>query len=136
MYLASFPGRRTIAEIAQYYAISQTHVAKVVTRLSQQGFVRSLRGVHGGVELARPAHEITIADVIVANEGGLHLLDCVAVPGVCVIQPGCRLKHVLQEAERRQLEYLREVRLSDVLPLPAPEPPAVVPLHMPSTPSS
>jgi DNA-binding IscR family transcriptional regulator len=39
----------------------------------------------------------------------------VGTENVCVIQPGCKLRHVLAEAERRQVEYLSGVRLADVV---------------------
>jgi Rrf2 family transcriptional regulator, nitric oxide-sensitive transcriptional repressor len=45
----------------------------------------------------------------------MHLLDCVGTPGFCVIQPGCKLRGVLAEAERLQMEYLMAVKLSDVV---------------------
>lgn len=36
--------------------------------------------------------------------------------GVCVIQPGCTLRGVLREGERRQFEYLDSVSLQELLP--------------------
>ena len=48
----------------------------------------------------------------------MHLLDCVAAPGQCVIQPGCILRGVLAEAERRQMDYLNSVSLEALLPTP------------------
>uniref|UniRef100_A0A7C4QN19 Rrf2 family transcriptional regulator n=1 Tax=Schlesneria paludicola TaxID=360056 RepID=A0A7C4QN19_9PLAN len=119
MYLAARPGRRNIAEIADFFGISQAHVAKVVTQLARWGFVRSIRGIGGGLELARPADEISIGAVVRASEGSLNLLECVSVDDVCVIQRHCKLRGVLREAERLQLEYLENVRLSDVLPFDA-----------------
>jgi Rrf2 family nitric oxide-sensitive transcriptional repressor len=119
MYLAARPGRRNIAEIADFFQISQAHVAKVVTQLARWGFVRSIRGIGGGLELARPADEISIGAVVRASEGSLNLLECVSVDDVCVIQRHCKLRGVLREAERLQMEYLENVRLSDVLPFDA-----------------
>jgi Rrf2 family nitric oxide-sensitive transcriptional repressor len=36
---------------------------------------------------------------------------------VCVIQPGCTLRGVLAEAERRQMEYLDGVTLESLRPV-------------------
>jgi len=115
IYLAGKPGRSTVSEIAGFFRISRDHVAKVVQRLAKLGYVRSIRGIGGGVELGRPATEITIGEVVRAMEGNMHLLECVGAEGVCVIQPGCRLKGVLAEAERIQMDYLNSVKLSDVI---------------------
>lgn len=116
MYLAGQNDRCTITDISEFFAISKDHLAKVVQSLARQGFVRSIRGVGGGLELARAPEEITIGEVVQGLEGNMHLLDCVAAgQQVCVIQPGCRLRKVLAEAERIQLEYLNGVRLADVV---------------------
>lgn len=116
MFLADRQGRANVSEIAEFFRISRDHLAKVARRLTQEGYVRSVRGVGGGLELARPSDEIRVGEVVEAFEGAMHLLDCVAVPDVCVIQPGCRLRSVLAEAERRQMDYLHSVRLADIIP--------------------
>ncbi|MCA9247010.1 MAG: Rrf2 family transcriptional regulator [Planctomycetales bacterium] len=115
IYLAGRPGRAQIREIADFYRISKDHVAKAVRRLAQEGFIRSVRGVGGGIELARPAAEISVGEVIKRLEGALGLLDCTSVERVCVIQPACRLKGVLAKAEQIQRDYLQSVALSDVV---------------------
>jgi Rrf2 family nitric oxide-sensitive transcriptional repressor len=116
MYLASIPERATIRQVADLFCISADHVAKVVQQLNRLGYIRSVRGVGGGIELGRPATEIHIGEVITAFEGPLHLLECVGRDGVCVIEDFCKLKRVLAEAERIQCEYLNGVTLHDVLP--------------------
>ncbi len=116
MYLAGRQGRASVGEIAEFYQVSKDHLAKVAQRLTREGFIRSIRGVGGGIELAASPDEILVGDVIERFEGTMQLLDCVAIDNVCRIQPGCRLRTVLAEAERVQMEYLRSVRLSDVAP--------------------
>jgi Rrf2 family nitric oxide-sensitive transcriptional repressor len=116
MYLASTTERATAAQIAQVFGISAHHLAKVVNQLSRLGYVRSIRGIGGGIELARVPAEIRLGDVIEALEGNLHLLECVATEHVCAIQSFCKLKGVLAQAERVQLDYLNQVTLADVAP--------------------
>jgi Rrf2 family nitric oxide-sensitive transcriptional repressor len=116
LYLGSRPGRATVAEVAGFYRISAHHLGKVVHHLGRLGVIRNVRGATGGMELVRPPSEITIGAVIRAFEGATRLLDCVDTPGVCVIQPGCRLRGVLAEAERRMMDYLAGVTLADILP--------------------
>lgn len=116
MFLALQSERAKAADVAAFYGISPTHVAKVVNQLARLGFVRSVRGAGGGIELARPATEVRVGEVIRAFEGDLHLLDCVGTRDVCAIQRFCPLMGVLAEAERRQMEYLDSVTLAEVLP--------------------
>jgi Rrf2 family nitric oxide-sensitive transcriptional repressor len=115
LYLAGNPGRASIGQVAQFFRISKDHVAKVVQALVREGYVRSVRGMGGGIELARQPAQITIGQVILDFEGNLRLLECVAAENICVIQPGCRLRSVLAEAERRQIDYLNSVKLSDIV---------------------
>jgi Rrf2 family nitric oxide-sensitive transcriptional repressor len=116
MYLASIPERATIRQVADLFRISADHVAKVVLHLNRLGYVRSVRGVGGGIELGRPATEIRIGEVISAFEGAVHLLECIGREGVCTIEDFCKLKRVLAQAERIQREYLNGITLQDVLP--------------------
>jgi len=88
----------------------------VVNQLSRLGYIRSVRGLGGGIELALPLEEIRLGEVIERFEGNLHLLECVGTENVCVIQPFCKLKGVLAEAERIQRDYLNSVTLADVAP--------------------
>jgi Rrf2 family nitric oxide-sensitive transcriptional repressor len=116
MYLATTGKRSTAAQVAQLYGVSTNHLAKVVNQLSRLGYIRCIRGVGGGIELAKQPGDIRLGEVVEAFEGNLHLLECVAIDDVCTIQSFCKLKGVLAEAERVQLEYLNGVTLADVAP--------------------
>ncbi|MEQ8789810.1 MAG: Rrf2 family transcriptional regulator [Pirellulaceae bacterium] len=116
MYLACRPQRTTAAEVAQFYGVSPNHMAKVVNLLARLGYVRSIRGIGGGIELARRPEEIRLGEVVEAFEGNMHLLECVAAEEVCAIESFCKLKGVLAEAERVQMDYLNSVTLADVAP--------------------
>ena len=48
-----------------------TFLVKILHELRMAGLVRTLRGPEGGHELARPAEEISIADILRAIEGPL-----------------------------------------------------------------
>jgi Rrf2 family protein len=57
--------------IAQAQEIPLKFLENILLELRHAGIVRSQRGVEGGYWLARPASEITLADVIRAVEGPL-----------------------------------------------------------------
>ncbi|MCR9115978.1 MAG: Rrf2 family transcriptional regulator [bacterium] len=116
MYLATVDERSTVAKVAQLYGISTNHMAKVVNQLSRLGYIRSVRGIGGGIELAKLPADIRLGEVIEAIEGNMHLLECVSTEDVCAIQSFCKLKGALAEAERVQLNYLNSVTLADVAP--------------------
>lgn len=116
MYAATRGERVRAADVASFFGISAAHISKVVNQLARLGYVRSIRGIGGGIELSRKAEEISVGEVVVAFEGNMHLLDCISMKDVCVIESFCKLKKVLSRAERIQYEYLRDVSLADVLP--------------------
>jgi Rrf2 family protein len=57
--------------LAQAQEIPLKFLENILAELRHAGIVRSQRGVEGGYWLARPAAEITVADVIRAVEGPL-----------------------------------------------------------------
>lgn len=116
MYLATRSERVTAAQVAQLYGVSTNHMAKVVNQLSRLGYVRSVRGIGGGIELAKQPADIRLGEVIEAFEGNMHLLECVATDNVCAIESFCKLKGVLAEAEQLQLDYLNSFSLAEVVP--------------------
>lgn len=104
-------GRTFIAEIAERHAISKNHVMKVVNQLANDGFLRTVRGRGGGLQLARPAEEISIGDVVRRTEPELQAADC----GNCRISAGCGLTPVLGEAMRAFIETLDRMTLADAV---------------------
>jgi Rrf2 family protein len=70
--LAASGGQPTKGErIAAAQGIPRNFLENILSDLRHAGVVRSQRGAEGGYWLARPAEEITIADVIRAVEGPL-----------------------------------------------------------------
>jgi len=105
----------SVREVAEFYGISADHVAKVAQHLVHAGFVRAGRGRGGGLRLGRPTGEVTVGAVIELFEGPVALLECVTREGVCVIQPGCRLRRVLEDAGSRLMRELHGVTLADLV---------------------
>lgn len=116
MFLSTRSERSNVSDVAGLFGISVHHVAKVVNQLARFGYLRSVRGVGGGIEMARRPEDIRVGEVIESFEGSLHMLDCIGAANVCSIQSFCKLKGVLAEAERVQRDYLNSVTLADVLP--------------------
>ncbi len=52
-------------------------VQKLVSMLTSAGLLRSVRGAGGGLQLARPAAAISLADIVEAVEGPIALTSCV-----------------------------------------------------------
>ena len=87
-------GPISLPSFAAEQQLSYNHVAKVAQALVRAGFIRSLRGRNGGVELARPPAEMTIGDVVRALEPGMRMADCAN----CQLRLGCETSSILAEA--------------------------------------
>src|SRR4051794_34452519 len=121
LYLASRPERQvSTREGVQFYGISGDHLSKVGQHLVHAGHVRAGRGRGGGLRLGRPADQITVGRIVELFEGPVTLLDCVTAEGVCIIQPGCRLRRLLGRAGAQLVDTLNGVTLADLVESPDP----------------
>lgn len=57
-------GKVSTPEISHRQQISQKYLEQILMLLRQGGFVRAVKGQHGGYSLARSAEQICIADVL------------------------------------------------------------------------
>ncbi len=62
-------------EIAEAFGASRAHLNKCIYELGQWGYLKNVRGRHGGFRLAKPPHEITIGEVVRRTEERVHLID-------------------------------------------------------------
>jgi Rrf2 family nitric oxide-sensitive transcriptional repressor len=116
IYVGARGGRlSTIAEIAESFDISKTHLMKVVNRLGRQGYIDTIRGKGGGIRLARPPEEIRVGAVVRQTEEDLAVMGCLAEAGFCRIEGCCVLRRALHEATLAFLDVLDGYTLVDLL---------------------
>lgn len=66
--------------LATQFNVSCFYLAKIISRLSKAGLIKSKRGYTGGVQLSRPAEEISLLDVSRAIDGQEWTESCPASP--------------------------------------------------------
>ncbi len=116
MYVGANEGRlTTIAEIAATFAASKPHLMKVVNQLARLGYLESARGKGGGIRLGRPPGEIGVGAVIRDTEEELAVMECLADPEFCRLDPCCVLKQALGAATLAFLTVLDRYTLADLL---------------------
>jgi Rrf2 family protein len=78
---------------------------KILRKLSEEKLVRSFKGVRGGYELARPAKNIRVSEVLAAGRDGDQMGRCVLGLDKCDDQDPCPLhsqwKHLRKQMESR-----------------------------------
>jgi FeS assembly SUF system regulator len=65
---------------------------KLMGQLAAAGLLTSARGVSGGFALARPATEISLADIVEAVEGPIAMTVCSEGRTDCALDAHCRVK--------------------------------------------
>jgi Rrf2 family iron-sulfur cluster assembly transcriptional regulator len=69
-------GPVTLAEISQCQGISLSYLEQLFAKLRKKGLVEGVRGPGGGYRLARPAADVTVADIINAVDERLDATRC------------------------------------------------------------
>jgi Rrf2 family nitric oxide-sensitive transcriptional repressor len=103
------------ADVAAYYQISADHVGKVAAQLAHAGYLHAGRGRRGGLRLATPPERIRVGEIVELFEGRVALLECVDTEDACVIQPTCRLRHLLSNVGKQLVAELNRVTLADLI---------------------
>jgi Rrf2 family transcriptional regulator, cysteine metabolism repressor len=118
-----------LAEIAAKDGLPLAYLEHLVARLRKADLVASRRGSRGGYMLARPAAEITMAEVVEALEGSIAPIECISESAdgsiVCSRESSsdhvCPTKLLWTRVRFSIVHTLRETTLADLVqsPLPA-----------------
>ncbi|CAM3112698.1 nitric oxide-sensing transcriptional repressor NsrR [Vibrio rarus] len=114
IYLASLKDDEltNITKVSEVFDISRNHMVKIVNKLGQKGFIKTIRGKNGGIRLNQPVDKINIGNVVRELEP-LMVINC--SPEFCHITPACRLKSYLHQAKEAFLQELDKCHLNDLV---------------------
>lgn len=121
LYLARQPSERMVMidEISGKERIPKSYLAKIFQSLVKGGFVRSHRGAGGGFNLARPASQISLLQILNCVEGAFALQKCVADEPECVVSHDrlgtCTLCAIFGEAQSLVNGVFSRTSLQDLL---------------------
>ncbi len=116
MVCAANPGRIVRkADVAAAVNASENHLAQVINRLGQTGFLTTLRGRGGGFVLARPPAEISIGAVFRAFEADLPFIECQSEHSTCPLRPACRMQAHLGRAVEAFYATLDPLSLAELV---------------------
>lgn len=117
IYLALSPDDiSTVGEVARRMGMSEDHLLKVVQRLTQLGYVQTIRGRRGGMRLARAANTIVVGEVVRQTEDNMQLVVCFEPGNVeCPIAPVCGLAPALDAALKSFLAVLDGYTVADLM---------------------
>jgi FeS assembly SUF system regulator len=112
----------TAARLAERTSVPEPTAAKILKVLARACVLTSQRGSNGGYELARPASDITVAEIIVALDGPIALAACVeGSADHCGVETLCSMRGNWNKVNRAIRNALEEITLADMaLPFIAP----------------
>jgi len=68
-------GHVALAQVAERQRISENYLEQVVALLRKGGFLRSVKGAHGGYRLTRSPSEIVVGELLRVLEGSISVME-------------------------------------------------------------
>ena len=100
-----------LKDIAKAENISEKYLSLIIIPLRGGGLVNSIRGAHGGYNLAKEPSRITLKDIMDVLEGDCSLVDCVKNPSSCSRVPICASHDIWEIIGNKISETLSSINL-------------------------
>src|SRR6266513_279701 len=113
----------SLSAIADAEGLPLAYLEHLVQRLRRAELVESRRGAHGGYSLARPAEDISMAEIVQALEGEIAPIECITADAdgalVCVREgePGhdpCPTKLLWTRVQGSIVRTLNDITLAEL----------------------
>ncbi|TYO98529.1 BadM/Rrf2 family transcriptional regulator [Geothermobacter ehrlichii] len=95
--------------------ITPAFLTKILQPLIKEGIVGSQRGVGGGFYLIKAPEEITLLDVVRAEEGPLYLNHCIAQEGICERDAFCPTHGAWKDIRNELMQTLAKYTFADLV---------------------
>lgn len=93
VYLAKQSGDNLcgLQEIAEKENIPSAYLGKILGDLRKHHLLRSVKGIHGGYELAQPAESITLWDIYTVLDPAIDCNQCILGLNKCDEKKSCAM---------------------------------------------
>ena len=102
-------------DICRTQEVTPAFLTKIFQPLIKAGIVNSQRGVGGGFLLAKDPSEVTMLDILEAEEGKLKLNHCLVDADFCQRDAYCSAHVVWHDAQREMAEVLKRYSIADLV---------------------
>lgn len=106
---------RSVRVVAEEYDVPYAFARSIQHDLALAGLIKSRRGVHGGMVLARPADELTLLDIVESMQGPLSIAICAKEANWCPRDEHCPFHQVWKGADALMRNYLSSVTIQQLL---------------------
>jgi Rrf2 family iron-sulfur cluster assembly transcriptional regulator len=118
-------GPVTLAAISERQRISLSYLEQLFGKLRRHKLVTSVRGPGGGYNLARPAGEVSVAEIVSAVDEPLDATQCGGKEN-CLDDRRCMTHDLWATLNEKMHEYLSSVTLGDLVAHQAGKPVSVI----------
>lgn len=110
-------GPTSVRDIAERTGLPQPYLEQILLALKGAGLVRSKRGVGGGYVLARPAEEMSLAQIVSAVDGPIQAGDFGQphTDGSCDHEGQCVLLAIWHDVGEQMKNLLDDYTLADLV---------------------
>jgi Rrf2 family protein len=109
------PGSRLSSSvIGKEMLIPAAFLTRIVAQLAQANFVHTFPGRGGGLQLSRPAEDITLKDILELMEGPMLLSECMLNEQACPFEGSCPVRKRWSRLQAVILEELAETKISEL----------------------
>lgn len=115
-YLAENQSKlNTAKEIAEAMELSFEFLAKTLQTLKKRGLVNTIQGMRGGYELATPATEVSLMDIIKALENSAEIVECSPESDHtnCDREEYCSIKNPMLNIQKKINSIFENIPLSE-----------------------
>jgi len=114
--LAARAGNQSLMleELAEGTDLPRQFVRKLFAKLVRTGVLISIKGRSGGFRLARPAHAISLMQIVSAIDGEDVATGCALKLGRCSDAEPCAQHDLYKPIRQRLVDYLQTTTLADL----------------------
>ena len=107
------PGYVMLDRLTEQANLPREFLAKIFRQLVEGGILTSAKGPGGGFALAKPAHDISLLNVIEVIDGGHQIDGCVVGLARCNDHMPCPQHDLFKPIRQRLRAYLSTTTLAD-----------------------
>lgn len=104
-----------LKDVAERQGLSQHYLEQIASNLRRAGFIKSIRGAHGGYRLSRAPEQINAYDVVTALEGSIAPVSCVEADHSCSSQTVCGTQNLWFRVDAALRDVLGGTTLADLI---------------------
>jgi Rrf2 family transcriptional regulator, iron-sulfur cluster assembly transcription factor len=106
--------RLSSSVVGREMLIPTAFLPRIVAQLAQANLVKTFPGRDGGLQLPRPAGQITLKDVVEVMEGPLLLSECMLGEEACPFEGDCRVRCRWTNLQVKILDELNSTTFADL----------------------